>query len=60
MAINISLLQVAESVAIYLGIPFFAGVIVRYYFLKTKGREWFEKKLAPKLGHTSLIALLSQ
>ena len=58
MAINISLLQVAESVAIYLGIPFFAGVIVRYYFLKTKRRKWFETKLAPKLGHTSLIALL--
>ena len=58
MAVNISLLQVAESVAIYLGIPFFAGVIVRFYFLRTKGREWFEKKLSPKLGHTSLIALL--
>jgi len=58
MAINISLIQVAESVAIYLGIPFFLGVVTRFYFLKTKGREWFEKKLAPKLGYTSLIALL--
>jgi ACR3 family arsenite transporter len=57
-AVNISLIQVAESVAIYLGIPFFAGIITRYYFLKTKGKEWYEHKLVPKLGHTSLIALL--
>lgn len=58
MAVNISLVQVAQSVAIYLGIPFSAGVITRFYFLKTKGREWYEQKLMPKLGHTSLIALL--
>ena len=56
--VNISLLQVAQSVAIYLGIPFFAGVVTRFYFLKTKGKEWYEHKLLPKLGHTSLIALL--
>jgi ACR3 family arsenite transporter len=56
--VNISLAQVAESVAIYLGIPFFAGIITRYYFLKTKGKEWLEHKLMHKLGHVSLIALL--
>ena len=56
--VNISLIQVAQSVAIYLGIPFFAGVATRYYFLKTKSKEWYEHKLMPKLGHTSLIALL--
>ena len=56
--VNISLLQVAQSVAIYLGIPFFAGIITRYYFLKTKGKEWYEHKLMHKLSHLSLIALL--
>lgn len=57
-AINISLIQVAQSVAVYLGIPFFADVATRFFFLKTKGRAWYESKLMPKLGHTSLIALL--
>jgi ACR3 family arsenite transporter len=57
-AVNISLIQVAESVAIYLGIPFVAGIVTRYYFLKTKGKEWFEHKLMHKLSHVSLVALL--
>ena len=56
--VNISLIQVAQSVAIYLGIPFFAGILTRYYFLKTKGKEWYEHKLMHKLSHVSLIALL--
>lgn len=56
--VNISLLQVAQSVAIYLGIPFFAGIVTRYYFLKTKGKEWYEHKLMHRLSHLSLIALL--
>jgi ACR3 family arsenite transporter len=56
--VNISLAQVAESVAIYLGIPFFAGIITRFFFLKTKGKEWYDHKLMHKLGHVSLIALL--
>ena len=56
--VNISLIQVAQSVAIYLGIPFFVGIATRFYFLKTKGKQWYEHKLMPKLGHTSLIALL--
>ncbi|MGD0330439.1 MAG: arsenic resistance protein [Nitrososphaeria archaeon] len=47
-----------ESVAIYLGIPFFGGMLARYYFLKTKGREWYDHKLMPKLSPTSLFALL--
>jgi ACR3 family arsenite transporter len=56
--VNISLLSVAESVIIYLGIPFFGGIATRYYFLRQKGREWYEKTLIPKLAPTSLIALL--
>jgi arsenite transporter len=56
--VNISLLAVAQSVAIYLGIPFFGGIATRFYFLKRKGRDWYEKTLIPKLAPTSLIALL--
>jgi arsenite transporter len=56
--VNISLIQVAESVAIYLGIPFVAGIITRYFFLKTKGQEWYYHKLMYKLSHLSLVALL--
>lgn len=56
--VNISLIQVTQSVAIYLGIPFFAGIATRYYFLKTKGKEWYEHKLMHKMSHISLIALL--
>jgi ACR3 family arsenite transporter len=58
LAVNISLVQVAESVAIYLGIPFSAGILTRFYFLRKKGREWYEHNFMHKLGHTSLIALL--
>ena len=56
--VNISLLAVAQSVAIYLGIPFLGGIATRFFFLKRKGREWYEKTLIPKLAPTSLIALL--
>ena len=56
--VNISLLEVAQSVAIYLGIPFFGGMATRFYFLRTKGRQWYEGALIPKLAPTSLIALL--
>ena len=48
--VDISLVQVASSVAIYFGIPFFAGIATRFYFLKTKGREWYEHKLMNKLA----------
>ncbi len=56
--VNISLLAVAQSVVVYLGIPFFGGIATRYYFLKRKGREWYEQTLIPKLVPTSLVALL--
>ena len=56
--VNISLLAVAQSVVIYLGIPFFGGMATRFYFLRRKGKEWYEKKLIPRLAPTSLVALL--
>lgn len=56
--VNISIAQIAESVGIYLGIPFALGIISRYTLIHFKGEEWFQKKYVPIISPITLIALL--